>query len=270
MKSIKVLSVWAFALVAGGLLAGPAWAAIGSKPTHPSSTQNQMHQPSSQQPTNASTQGAHEKVALGQAAPNFTLKDAQGRSHSLADFKGKDVVLIWSDPKSPDTERLDREGTFKNLSQKFGSGVQLIEIRSDQAAAPASASEQREHILTLYDPQGTVAATFNAQRVPEAFIIDRHGALTYMGAVDNYPQSKGKAGEYKNYLDEALSSLQKGQTPAVRNTQPYGEALQPQAGSMTGKQVAPGHTGTTNQPSGGAKPMTTTPAQPGTSASPKK
>ena len=44
---------------------------------------------------------ARAEVAVGQPAPNFTLTDTNGKTHSLATLKGKTVVLEWNNPDCP-------------------------------------------------------------------------------------------------------------------------------------------------------------------------
>ena len=41
------------------------------------------------------------QVISGQVAPNFTLTDSYGQKHSLAEYKGKFVVLEWFNPECP-------------------------------------------------------------------------------------------------------------------------------------------------------------------------
>ena len=49
----------------------------------------------------AGAQPAHAAATVGQAAPDFTATDATGKSHKLSDFKGKHVVLEWTNPGCP-------------------------------------------------------------------------------------------------------------------------------------------------------------------------
>ena len=55
-------------------------------------------------PLGAMTMGddhADQKVAIGKPAPAFTLTDAAGKEHKLADYKGKIVVLQWTNHTCP-------------------------------------------------------------------------------------------------------------------------------------------------------------------------
>ena len=45
--------------------------------------------------------GAQAATTVGQPAPDFTLKDTNGRAVRLSDFKGKHVVLEWTNPGCP-------------------------------------------------------------------------------------------------------------------------------------------------------------------------
>jgi len=202
MKFVITVSAWAFALLLGLALNGTVWAAMG----HPSDK------------TSAAKM-------IGHSAPDFSLKDAQGKAHSLADFKGKTVVLLWTNPDCRFVQRLDREGAIGSLSQKFDRDkVQWIEIVSGQAAAKAmtSSTSATGNPLALFDPQGTVAKQYGAQRTPQAFVINNDGNLIYDGAFDNDPRGKMKASERRNYVGDAITAALNGQTPQVQDTKPYG------------------------------------------------
>lgn len=254
MRIAKMVSVWVFGLLIGGLLGSPSWAlfGMGSK----SDQASKSDQSSSMQSSESKS-----KASLGQAAPDFSLKDAQGNSHSLADFKGKSVVLIWTNPDCPYVQRHDREGTFQGMTQKYDRNkVQFIEIVSHQAGANAGATStaKSDNILTLYDPQGTVTREYRARRTPEAFVINPSGNLSYKGAVDNDPKGKMSASERKNYVDEALSAVTSGQTPKDQHTRAYGCPIKGEH-RMWGPHRK-GSAESTNQP--------TEPAQPGSSSPP--
>ena len=55
-------------------------------------------------------------AALGQSAPDFTLKDEQGKEHRLSSYKGKVVVLEWTSPKCPFVRRHYDSGAMPKLA----------------------------------------------------------------------------------------------------------------------------------------------------------
>src|SRR5829696_1822658 len=58
--------------------------------------------------------------AIGETAPAFSLKGADGKTYSLADYKGKVVVLEWVNPNCPFSDRHAREKTMIELNTKYG------------------------------------------------------------------------------------------------------------------------------------------------------
>ena len=44
---------------------------------------------------------AHASVSVGQSAPDFHVKDTNGKEQSLSAYKGKFVVLEWVNPDCP-------------------------------------------------------------------------------------------------------------------------------------------------------------------------
>src|SRR6185503_137557 len=71
--------------------------------------------------------------AVGETAPAFQLKDLDGKTHSLADYKGKVVVLEWLNPNCPFSDRHAREKTMSSLAKKYGQ-VAWLGINSTNAS----------------------------------------------------------------------------------------------------------------------------------------
>jgi peroxiredoxin len=71
------------------------------------------------------------EVEIGKATPNFTLPDTNGKTHSLADFKGKYVVLEWYQPDCPFVGKQYRSGNMQSLQKEYtGKGVVWLSIDS--------------------------------------------------------------------------------------------------------------------------------------------
>eukprot|EP01036_Dinobryon_divergens_P042743 gene42743-56819_t len=78
----------------------------------------------------AGTHQAHAAAAVGQAAPDFTATDALGRTHKLSDFKGKHVVLEWTNPGCPFVVK-HYSGNMQALQSEFtGKGVVWLSVNS--------------------------------------------------------------------------------------------------------------------------------------------
>ena len=151
---------------------------------------------------------AKKQVRLGEAVPDFTLQDLQGRSVSLAGLRGKIVMLHFWSAKCPFvlryTERL--HAVYKDYSDK----VAIFGIDSNASETPEEMksvkAERKDPYPILLDPGNKVADEFGAITTPHVFILDREGRLVYEGAVDDQGWSKDKKPKLA-YVREALDAL---------------------------------------------------------------
>lgn len=168
---------------------------------------------------------------VGKAAPAFTLADLDGKNHTLADLKGKIVVLEWTNPNCPVVGRCYKSGIMTALQKEYvARGIVWLTVNSTNVSgedhmAPA---DQKERYASwhagpsaqLLDPEGTVGHQFDAKTTPHMFIINGSGVLVYNGAVDDDP--RGNKEEKKNYVKDALDALLAGKSVATSSTRPYG------------------------------------------------
>ena len=128
-------------------------------------------------------------LAIGAAAPDFTLPDADGREHSLASLKGKSGTLIlFIATQCPYSNAYNAR--MQKLAEDFRArGVNVVGINSN-ATEPAAEVKQHaaDNGLTftiLKDAGNRVADRFDAQVTPEAYLLDASGKLVYHGRIDN-------------------------------------------------------------------------------------
>jgi peroxiredoxin len=169
-------------------------------------------------------------AAVGDTAPAFQLKDLNGKTHSLADLKGKVVVLEWVNPNCPFSDRHAREKTMTELSKKYGS-VTWLGINSTNsehrdylqpAAHLAWARENGVSYPILYDPTGATGHAYDAKTTPHMFVIDESGKIVYNGAIDDDPSGRKPKPERVNYVNGALSAEQGHKAIDPASTKPYG------------------------------------------------
>jgi peroxiredoxin len=167
-------------------------------------------------------------VDVGDTAPGFTLKDTAGATVSLADFKGKVVVLEWTNPDCPFVKRHYQEGTMKNLTSAYSEsmGVVWLTINStNYMDATANAGFVKTEGITwpvLVDKDGAVGHAYGAVTTPHMFIVDAEGVVVYEGAIDDDPRGNKEAGARTNYVSNALNDMAAGKPVAVPETTPYG------------------------------------------------
>jgi peroxiredoxin len=168
---------------------------------------------------------AADNAEVGKPAPTFTLKDENGKEHSLAQYQGKIVVLEWTNPGCPFVQRHYKAKTMQNTLKEFDSKkVVWLAVDSTSHNTPdKSASWKKEQGFTyavLQDPDGKVGKTYGARTTPHMYIIDEKGVLRYAGAIDDDP--RGKSGTATNHVKTTVNALLSGQPVPAATTEPYG------------------------------------------------
>jgi len=178
--------------------------------------------------TTAFTGAALAQAVVGKPAPAITATDASGKTVNLADYKGKYVVIEWTNPDCPFVQKHYDSGNMPATQKKAtAQGVTWLSI---QTAAP-SASElqawQKDKgaapTATLLDPDGKVARSYRARTTPHMYIVDPQGTVIYTGAIDSKPTAnpadiKGAT----NYVNLALGEALAGKPLSQPATQAYG------------------------------------------------
>lgn len=171
---------------------------------------------------------------VGEPAPAFTLTDSNGTTHSLSDFKGKTVVLEWTNHECPFVKKHYGPGNMqRQQAEATAAGVVWLTINSgapgkqghvDAAGANAVMAE-KGHKSTAYllDPTGAAGKAYGAKTTPHMYVIDGEGVLRYAGAIDSNPSGDpADIPGATQYVVQALADLAAGRAVAVANTQPYG------------------------------------------------
>jgi peroxiredoxin len=174
------------------------------------------------------------EVEIGKPAPSFTLPDTNGKAHSLADLKGKYVVLEWYQPDCPFVRKHYRSGNMQALQKEYtAKGVVWLSIDSsapgEQGNYPAdklnefAARDGAARTALLLDPAGNVGRLYGAQTTPDMYIIDPSGNLVYKGAIDNKRSTDLEdVKTATNYVKSALDALLNGKPVPTTSTRPYG------------------------------------------------
>jgi peroxiredoxin len=173
-------------------------------------------------------------VKVGQAAPEFTGTDTQGRQHTLSDYRGKFLVLEWTNHDCPYVRKHYGAGNMQAQQKEAAAqGVAWLSIISSAPGKQGHVSPAQADQLTtqrnaapsavLLDDGGEIGRLYGAKTTPHMYIIDPEGKLIYMGGIDSIasasPDDIGKASQsVRVALDEALAGKAIG-TPVSR---PYG------------------------------------------------
>ncbi len=173
-------------------------------------------------------------ATVGKPAPDFTLKDLDGKDVKLSSFKGKTVVLEWFTPGCPFVKKSHTVGSLVGTAAKHAkNGVVWLAINSNapgkqggdpKDSAAAKKTWSLEHPI-LIDPTGATGKAYGATNTPHMFVIDAKGTLVYAGAIDNSPDGEGKSardGKLVNYVDAALEDLAAKRAVKTSTTKAYG------------------------------------------------
>jgi peroxiredoxin len=181
--------------------------------------------------------GAAAEPVVGKPAPAFQAKDAEGRTLNLAQFRGKPVVLEWTNQGCPFVQHAYKSGVMPGLQRRAAQeGVVWLTVISsapgkqgylEPSAVPAwkaQAGASPAHVLL--DPSGAVGRTYGAKTTPHMFVVDATGKLVYMGGLDDKPSTDpADAKTAHNYVLAALDDVKAGKPVKDAVTRPYGCAV---------------------------------------------
>jgi len=178
--------------------------------------------------------GASAQAVPGQPAPAFTLTSIDGKTVSLADYRGRYVVLEWNNPHCPFVVKHYGSGNMQSLQKRFGAeNVAWLTVNSTSAGhgdymAPAALSAWMKEqgaapTAVMLDTDGKVGRAYGARATPHMYVIDPKGNLVYAGAIDD--KRSANPADIKiasNYVVQALTELRAGKPVSAASTTAYG------------------------------------------------
>jgi peroxiredoxin len=173
-------------------------------------------------------------AAVGQSAPDFSTLDTAGKTHRLSDYKGKLVVLEWTNPNCPFVRKHYGGGNMQGLQKEFtGKGVVWLAVNStandsteylpraqlagwvkEQQAAPSA---------TLMDESGQIGQLYGAKTTPHMYIVSAQSQLLYAGAIDSIASARADdIRSATNYVRQGLTEALAGKPLSVASSRAYG------------------------------------------------
>lgn len=171
---------------------------------------------------------------VGEPAPAFTSASTGGAAVSLADYKGKLVILEWTNHDCPYVRKHYDTGNMQALQREAtGAGVIWLTLISSAPGEQGYVKPPQADELTrtrkagptavLLDPKGEVGKMYGATNTPHMYLVDKAGVLVYAGAIDDKPTSRrGDVQGANNYVRAALQSVAAGQPVKTPLTRAYG------------------------------------------------
>lgn len=181
--------------------------------------------------------GSANALDIGKEAPDFTATDIHGNKFKLSDYRGKNIILEWTNHKCPFVRKHYESGNMQKtqeLATKNGAiwisivssckGKQGYVTPEEAIEIEKRANAHSTH--RILDENGEIGHLYGAKTTPNMFIINDKGILVYEGAIDSVadtnPESIKKA---TNYVLKALDDLNSGKEVEIPATAPYGCAI---------------------------------------------
>ena len=173
-------------------------------------------------------------ATVGQPAPAFSVADSNGTTVSLADYKGKTVVLEWVNPECPYVRKHYDSGNMQATQKAAtGKGVVWLSVNSTHASqvdfkkpaamAAWTKSQAAAPTSTLMDGDGKIGRAYAARTTPHMYVIDAKGSLVYAGGIDDKPSANpADVKTAKNLVNAALGDVLAGKAVAQPVTRAYG------------------------------------------------
>jgi peroxiredoxin len=171
---------------------------------------------------------------IGAAAPDFALPDQDGDTRRLADFRGKVVVLEWTNHDCPYVRKhygsANMQGLQRLVAERGGvwltiasspegeqghvTGAQAKELTASRNAAPAA---------VLLDHASVAARAYRASVTPHMFIISGDGVLRYMGGIDSIRSTRqADVATAEPFFRNAFIEVVEGRAVTRASTPAYG------------------------------------------------
>ena len=169
---------------------------------------------------------------VGDTVSDFKLKNTDGKSVALSDYKSaKGVIVIFDCNTCPFSKAYNER--IIGLNKKYkGQGFPVMTINAnDPESSPgdsfkemvAVSKEKNYDFPYLIDETQSVAKAFGATNTPHVFVLKRDGSdfkVAYIGAIDNNPRDASKAD--KKYVEQVVDALLSGNQAPVTKTKAVG------------------------------------------------
>jgi peroxiredoxin len=171
---------------------------------------------------------------VGSPAPNFQGIDSNGHPQTLAQYRGKLVVLEWHNQGCPYVKKHYGSGNMQRLQKQWKEkGVVWLTIISSAVGHEGYVTANQENAYlkeksatptaAILDAKGTIGRLYGAKTTPHMFVINAKGILVYNGAIDDKESTEmADAAGARNYVSEALNELLAGKPVKIATTRPYG------------------------------------------------
>ena len=168
-------------------------------------------------------------LAVGDTAPNFSLKNIDGKTVSLDSYENaKGYVVIFTCNTCPYAVMYEQR--IIELHVKYAAkGYPVIAINpNDPEVKPGDSFEKMQQRASakefpfayLFDDGQAVYPAYGATKTPHIYLLDADKTVQYIGALDNNPQDAEAVST--RYVEDAIAALEAGNKPATTFTKAIG------------------------------------------------
>lgn len=166
-------------------------------------------------------------VKVGDKAPAFSLKNTDGKTVSLADYKGKGALVVFTCNHCPFSVMY--EDRIIDLQKKIGDKYPVIAINPNSPAAEPDdsyenmivrAKEKGFNFPYLFDDGQKIYPQYGANRTPHVFLLDKTHTVRYIGAIDDNARDANAV--KVNYVQAAVKAIEAGKNPEPDYTKAIG------------------------------------------------
>jgi peroxiredoxin len=175
---------------------------------------------------------AGEGYKVGDTATDFKLKNVNGKTVSLADYKSaKGYIVVFTCNHCPYAKAY--ESRIMDLDKKYAAkGYPVIAISpNDPVAEPADSFEKMQELAAkkgytfpyLIDETQDITRAYGAKATPHVYVLQKTATgniVKYIGAIDDDTENT-KADKVK-YVEGAVNALLSGKQPQVTATKAIG------------------------------------------------
>jgi peroxiredoxin len=158
-----------------------------------------------------------------QKVVDFTLKDYNGKSYTLSDYKdAKAIVIMFIATRCPISNDYNTR-MVKLYNDYISKNVVFLGINSnkqeDAEEVKEHAEENKFKFAVLKDPKNVIADKYDAEVTPEIYVVNSKLELLYHGRIDDSRREEEvESHDLKNALDEILA----GKAVSVKETKAFG------------------------------------------------
>lgn len=174
---------------------------------------------------------------IGDKATDFQMKHVDGTSHSLSSEDNVNgYIVIFTSNTCPFA--VAYEDRIIELHNKMApKGYPVIAINSNDAEIEEGDSydemvvrhkEKGFPFLYLKDDKEAVFSKYGATKTPHVYLLDKDLIVRYIGAIDD--NAKDPENVTEKYVENAIASLEKGETPSPEMTKAIGCPIKSKVG----------------------------------------